>query len=236
MTAQEYNYVFTYEWTDNQGNLHRSAPSIPVPFTILTAPVSFTANRTSGSRILTSVSSFTNLQVGQPLSGTGLAPSAFISSMDTGAGTITMSIAATSGTATSTTITPTTLGSVVINVPTLRLTYKLSPNPVRIVGYRWSVAQPIYYQFTSVTAPVINDTTIDSVAVSDTNSDLDILGQTLLYTTGGVIENIAAPASIASALFKNRLFLIDAEDRNLLWYSKQVIEATPVEMSDLLTL
>jgi hypothetical protein len=37
-------------------------------------------------------------------------------------------------------------------------------------------------------------------------------------------------------LFKNRLFLIDAEDQNLLWYSKIVIEGTPVEMSDLLTL
>lgn len=159
-----YNYVATYEWTDNQGNLHRSAPSIPVSVT-------------------------------------------------------------TGGTATNT-----------IQVPTLRLTYKISPNPVRIVIYRWSVAQPVYYQITSITSPIINDTTIDSITYVDTASDLSILGQTLLYTTGGVIENIAAPASIASALFKNRLFIIDAEDRNLLWCSKQVIENTPVEMSDLLTL
>ena len=165
ITADTYNYVFTYEWTDNQGNLHRSAPSIPV------------TQVTTGS------------------------------------------------TSTNT-----------IYVPTLRLTYKLSPNPVRIVGYRWSTSQPVYYQFTSITAPVVNDTTIDYVTITDTNSDAQILGQTLLYTTGGVIENIAAPASIASALFKNRLFIIDAEDQNLLWFSKQVIENTPVEMSDLLTL
>jgi hypothetical protein len=32
------------------------------------------------------------------------------------------------------------------------------------------------------------------------------------------------------------LWGIDAEDPNLLWYSKQVIEATPVEMSDLFTI
>lgn len=169
-----YYYQFTYEWTDNQGNLHRSAPSIPI------------------------------------------------------------SIVASSASSTNT-----------INVPTLRLTYKqpldpptspLVTNPVRIVGYRWSVAQQVYYQFTSITSPVLNDTTVDSIAVIDTNSDAAILGQTLLYTTGGVIENIAAPASIASALFKNRLFLIDAEDQNTLWFSKQVIEAVPVEMSDLLTL
>lgn len=165
ITAQTYNYVFTYEWTDNAGMLHRSAPSIPV------------------------------------------------------------SIVTTGATSTNT-----------IYVPTLRLTYKLVPNPVRIVGYRWSTAQQIYYQFTSLTSPTLNDTTIDYVTFIDVQSDSAILGNTLLYTTGGVIENIAAPASTASALFKNRLFLIDAEDPNLLWYSKQVIQNTPVEMSDLLTL
>jgi hypothetical protein len=36
-------------------------------------------------------------------------------------------------------------------------------------------------------------------------------------------------------LFDSRLWLLDAEDKNLWWFSKQVIESTPVEMSDLLT-
>lgn len=36
-------------------------------------------------------------------------------------------------------------------------------------------------------------------------------------------------------LFDTRLWLVDAEDQNLLWFSKQVIENTPVEMSDLFT-
>lgn len=165
LVAQDYYYVFTYEWTDNQGNLHRSSPSIPLLVTTST------------------------------------------------------------GTSTNT-----------LYVPTLRLTYKVAPNPVRIVGYRWSVAQQVYYQFTSITSPVVNSTTVDYVTIIDSNSDAAILGQTLLYTTGGVIENIAPPASIDTSLFKNRLWLIDAEDPNLLWYSKQVIENTPVEMSDLLTL
>lgn len=165
LIAQDYYYSFTYEWTDNQGNLHRSAPSIPFLIT-------------------TTTTSSTNT----------------------------------------------------LYVPTLRLTYKISPNPVRIVGYRWSTAQQVYYQFTSLTSPTANDTSVDFVTITDTSSDGDILGNPILYTTGGVIENIAAPASTASCLFKNRLFLIDAEDPNLLWYSKQVIETTPVEMSDLLTL
>jgi len=164
LVADTYYYQFTYEWTDGAGNLHRSAPSIPISITTTTA-----------------------------------------SSTNT------------------------------IHVPTLRLTYKLTPNPVRIVGYRWSVLQQVYYQFTSLTVPMMNDTTIDYVTFTDTQASTAILGNVLLYTTGSVVENIAAPACIASALFKNRLFLIDAEDQNLLWFSKQVIENTPVEMSDLLT-
>ena len=163
--AQAYYYSFTYEWTDNQGMLHRSAPSIPLVVT-------------------------------------------------------------TTGTASTNTL----------YVPTNRLTYKVTPNPVRIVGYRWSTGQQVSYQFTSITSPVVNDPTVDYVTIVDNNPDSIVLGNTILYTTGGVVENIAAPASVASCLYKNRLFLVDAEDRNLLWYSKQVIEAVPVEMSDLFTI
>jgi hypothetical protein len=162
-----YYYQFCYEWTDAQGVIQRSAPSIP--FAVTT----------------------------------------------TGSGTT---------------------GSVTLYVPTLRLTYKIAPNPVRIVGYRWSQGQQVYYEFTSVTSPTINDPTIDFVTITDTQADSNILGNTIIYTTGGVVEDIAAPPCIDSCLFNDRLFLIDAEDQNLLWYSKQVIEATTVEMSDLLTI
>lgn len=230
-----YFWQFCYEWTNNQGNLERSAPSIPVSFTPVTAVASFSANRTSGSATLTSVSSFSGVQVGQPISGTGIQVGSYIVSINTGASTLVMSKTASSGSSTSTTITPTTVSSAVIYVPTDRLTYKLSPNPIRIVGYRWSTAQEVYYQFTSLTSPQLNDTTVDYETFTDSNTDAAILGNVLLYTTGGVIENIAAPASIDSALFDNRLWLIDAEDQNLLWFSKQVIENVPVEMSDLLT-
>lgn len=160
-----YYYQFTYEWTDNQGNAFRSAPSIPIAVT------------TTGS-----------------------------------------------GTA----------GSITLNIPTLRLTMKVA-NPVKIVIYRWSVAQEIYYQTTTITTPLLNDTTIDYVTFVDTNSDATILGNNILYTTGGVVEDVNAPASNILSLFDTRLWLVDAEDPNLLWFSKQVIEATPVEMSDLFT-
>jgi hypothetical protein len=164
MTAQQYYYSVTYEWTDAQGNLHRSAPSIPVG--------ALTAAATS---------------------------------------------------------------SVLLDIPTLRLTAKTGNNVVRIVIYRWSTAQQIYYQITSITSPGLNDPTVDSVQYVDTQADSAILGNQILYTTGGVVENIAAPACKAITLFKSRLVLIPAENPNELWFSKQVIQNTPVEMSDLFT-
>lgn len=163
ITAQAYFYVAVYEWTDNQGNIFRSAPSIPVTIT------------TTG-----------------------------------------------------------TTSSNMVNVPTLRLTYKTA-NPVKITVFRWSTAQQTYYQVTSVLIPTLNSTSVDSIAFVDTLADSAILGNSILYTTGGVIENIGPPSAIDVSLYKSRLFLIDAEDRNLLWFSKQVIEGTPIEMSDLLT-
>ena len=161
-----YFYQVTYEWSDNQGNLYRSAPSIPVSVT------------TTGN---------------------------------------------------------TTSGSITLNIPTLRMTAKTT-NPVKIVVYRWSVANQIYYQVTSIQNPTLNSLTADSITYVDTLADASIIGNTIIYTTGGVVENIAAPASNVVTLFDNRLFLVDAEDPNLLWYSKQVIEATPVEMTDLFTI
>jgi hypothetical protein len=122
-----------------------------------------------------------------------------------------------------------------VDVPTLRLTYKIA-SPVKIVIYRWSVAQQTFYQATSILLPILNNTTIDSIAFVDTQPDSAIIGNNVLYTLGGVVENIGAPATEVSTLYKTRLVLVDAEDPNLLWFSKQVIESTPVETSDLFTI
>ncbi len=158
-----YFYQVTYEWSDNQGNQYRSAPSIPVGVT----------------------------------------------TTDSGPGIITVSI------------------------PTLRLSYKTN---VKICVYRWSVGQQSYYQTTSIINPTLNTPAVDYITFIDINSDATILGNNLLYTTGSVIEDTATPSANAIALFDNRVWIIDAENPNVLWYSKQVIQNTPVEMSDLFTL
>jgi hypothetical protein len=162
ISDQTYYYVAVYEWTDNQGNIHRSAPSIAVK------------QVTSGGNTSTNT----------------------------------------------------------IKVPTLRLTYK---SLVKIVLYRWSTAQQVYYQVTSISSPTLNSTSADNVTITDTLADSSIVGNSILYTTGGVAEDIQAPPTTVMTLNKSRLFVVDAEDRNLLWFSKQVIEGTPVEFSDLFT-
>lgn len=126
--------------------------------------------------------------------------------------------------------------AVQLRIPTLRLTYKVGTNPVRIVIYRWSQAQQIYYQVTNVNAPLLNDVTVNYITYTDTAADASILGNQIIYTTGGVLENTPSPAAQAMTLFKSRLFLIDSEDRNLLWYSKPILSSTPVEMTDLQTI
>jgi hypothetical protein len=163
--AKAYWYQVTYEWSDNQGNIERSAPSLPI----------------------------------------------FVTTTGTG-----------------------TSGSITLDIPTLRLTYKV-PNPVKIVIYRWSVSQQIYYQVTSLTSAILNNTAADSISYTDTLADASILGNNIIYTNGGVVEDVSAPATNLITLFDTRLWLVDAEDQNLLWFSKQVIESTPVEMSDLFT-
>jgi hypothetical protein len=164
MTNQQYFYRATYEWSDNQGNLFRSAPSIPTSITVASG-----------------------------------------------------------------------FSQVVVFVPTLRVTRKVA-NPVKVVIYRWSTAQQNYYQVTSIDRPVVNSTSVDNIRFTDSNSDSAILGNNLLYTEGGVVENIGGPAFDALTSFDDRLCGIDSENKNALWFSKRVIQATPVDLSDLFTL
>lgn len=123
-----------------------------------------------------------------------------------------------------------TAGTVTINVPTLRLTYKIA-NPPKIVIYRWSVNTQVYNQVTSIDHPILNDTTIQYVTFVDTLPDASVVGNNILYTTGGVLPDVNAPASRIMTLFNSSLCLVPSENPNTLWIGKQVIQNTPVEMS-----
>jgi hypothetical protein len=313
MSDQDYFYKTCYEWTDAQGNLFRSAPSIPQDVTVTVgSDTTFTSVFAINVSYLT-ISSSSGLIVGQTITDTTTAgniqPGTYITSIASGASTTTTSVFAsgvtsitllsstgftvgqtitdsttgsnitagtiitsisgnviglsqpTAGASASSpgdtlavssgpvigislptvaasagggdTLQTTNFGSVQLVIPTLRLTAKFN---VRIVIYRWSTANQSYYQITSISSPLLNNPAVDTVTYLDTINDNLIVGNELLYTTGGVVENIAPPSTQIMTLYKSRLILLDAEDTNLLWYSKQVIENTPVEMSDFFTI
>jgi hypothetical protein len=155
-------YVVTYEWLDNQGQLHRSTTSVPLSFT-----------NTGGSKINTLV------------------------------------------------------------VPTLRLTEKRATNAsVQIVVYRTIDLGTIFYQVTSITSPVYNDTTVNTVSITDNVSDSALVGNNLLYTTGGVADNTQAAGTNIIASVRGRVFYVPAENPYSYNFSKIVSPNLPVEFYD----
>lgn len=122
-----------------------------------------------------------------------------------------------------------------ISVPYLSFTSKTSTsNPVRLVLYRTTASGTVYYR-TSVTN-VANSTSLDYYSWSDTTSDASLVGNPQLYTTGGVLENQAAPPFAAMATYNGRIFGINSLDPTQIWYSKQVVSGSPIEWSDFLTM
>lgn len=251
--------------------------SVEVSFTA-TSTVTPTGNVSSGSKVISSISSVSGISPGMTITGTGIPANTSVVLV----GTTTITISA-NATATNTGVTLTiqgniaavptggtaglgayyyqatyewtdnqglayrsapsipvavtttgsgTAGTITVNVPTLRLTAKIN-SPVKIVIYRWSENTEVYNQVTSITAPLLNDTTVDSVSFVDTLSDANVVGNNIIYTTGGVVPDTNAPSFNISTLFDTRFWLVDNEDPNTLWVSKQVVEGTPVEMSSL---
>ena len=157
--AGTYQYFVTYEWMDNQGQIHRSAPSI-------------------GASVTT--------------------------------------VGATS--------------SVSITVSTLRLTAK---SGVTIVFYRTLANGTEPFRISSITASPQNDPTVDTITYVDTQADASIQGNQVLYTFGGVVDNIAPPAVSSVFTYNERLVVIPSETPTQLWFSKEVLAGAPVEFSDL---
>ena len=119
-----------------------------------------------------------------------------------------------------------------INVPTLRLTSKTD---VIIELYRSESAGTIFYKVSSTFTPPQNNTTVNSISIVDSISDADLINNEVLYTTGNVLENIAAPASDLIESFQNRIFTMNSNS-NLLSYSKITLEGSAVEFNDALSI
>jgi hypothetical protein len=123
-----------------------------------------------------------------------------------------------------------------VYVPTLRLTLKTLPRAeCKVVIYR-SLADQVTVLYRL--AETNNDTSVDTVVFTDTGAvtDATLATQEILYTTGGVLENIAAPASKVITKHKNRLWLAGLENESQLAYSKEYVNTEGVAFSDFFTI
>jgi hypothetical protein len=73
---------------------------------------------------------------------------------------------------------------------------------------------------------------VDTVTFNDTLADTVIIGNNLLYTTGGVVDNAQAEGTNLLTNVRGRLFYIPSENPYSYNYSKLVTQNAPVEFYD----
>jgi len=229
-----YTYTAIYQTSDAQGNLINSGTSQSVNYKVLPSGAVFTANASLGSNTLTNVSSFTNLQIGQQITGTGFT-NAIITALNTTLNTVTLAVNSSANSVAANYTVTNAVRRVNVYVPTLRLSNRnesTTTGTITVVSlYRTSSTQALDYFVTGT----LNDKTVDYVTLTDLYSDATVAANKLIYTTGGVLPNTSGPPCTQLTLFDNRLWVVDSERNGYLWFSKQVIPGTPVEMTSFQT-
>lgn len=121
--------------------------------------------------------------------------------------------------------------NVTLTIPTLRVTKRSN---VVVDVYRTENNGTVYYRITSVSSPTFNDTTVDTVSYVDTATDASITSNEILYTQGGILENIVPNPCSFAAVHRNRIFL-KTDLPNVIQYSKEWFSFESVLFNDLLT-
>jgi hypothetical protein len=80
--------------------------------------------------------------------------------------------------------------------------------------------------------------TLGANAIFDgpTGDYMGMLREPYLYTTGGVLDNVATPGCKAMCVHQNRLVVAGADDPTVVWFSKELSPTDAVGFNDLLTL
>lgn len=107
----------------------------------------------------------------------------------------------------------------------------ISRTDVRVSLYRTVDAGTIYYLVGSN-----SNFTSSTLSISDNLTDDVLQTKKLLYTTGGVVENINPPNSNWIGAAKNRLWTFETGSTDTLWFSKESRDGFIPQFSDLLTL
>ena len=121
--------------------------------------------------------------------------------------------------------------TVTLTIPSLRLTEHSS---VTCEVYRTITNGTLFYKVSEVA----NNTGVNSVSLADAGAitDGDLVAKEMLYTNGGIVENIAQPATSVMGVFNNRIFAVSSENPKVLYYSKKRQKKIPVEFSDIFTI
>lgn len=133
--------------------------------------------------------------------------------------------------------------TVSITVPTLPITNKetrFSDNrsPVIMAVYRTQSLGTVYYRVNQLPNQFIyNDSTLETITYTDTSSDNTISSNSLVYTTGGVFDNISLPAVNLMCVAKNRVICTGTDSEpNQIYVSKQKEEGVGIEFSNELSI
>lgn len=124
-------------------------------------------------------------------------------------------------------------------IKTLPVTSKSTLNgntrtaPVLAV-YRTTVGGTTYYRLNQDPSEFIyNDSTVETISYLDNKTDTQITSNSVLYTTGGVFDNIATPSANLLTLMKNRVVIAGCDtDPNTVYVSKEKESGLGVEFSN----
>lgn len=98
--------------------------------------------------------------------------------------------------------------------------YLTQKKGVRIAVFRVQNNGSLYYQVSDAIAVVSAYSNQVVVKFTDTLADSSLPGRQNLYTTGNVLPNDTLPPSMIMESHNNRLWLVDSENPNTIWYSK----------------
>lgn len=103
----------------------------------------------------------------------------------------------------------------------------------------YAASNPCGYVTTNINRPPTTPGATDaSNAIFDgpTGDYMGMLREPYLYTTGGVLDNVATPGCKAMCVHQNRLVVGGADDPTVVWFSKELSPTDAVGFNDLLTL
>lgn len=133
--------------------------------------------------------------------------------------------------------------TVTITVPSLPITNKETRfsdvrSPVIFAVYRTQTNGTTYYRVNQLPNEfVYNDPTANTISFVDTKPDSAIISNSVVYTTGGVFDNITLPATNLMCVAKNRVVVAGTDtEPNRIFFSKQKEEGVAIEFSNELSI